>query len=68
MQQNRMLNKTFSKYSSRSNADSFNSHQTSGEILPSDSSHQNSSLTHLGEPLDQLNAMEKSLTDQVHFR
>uniref|UniRef100_T1PIR0 MIZ/SP-RING zinc finger n=1 Tax=Musca domestica TaxID=7370 RepID=T1PIR0_MUSDO len=51
--------------SSRSNADSFNSHQTSGEILPSDSSHQNSSLTHLGEPLDQLNAMEKSLTEQM---
>lgn len=30
-----------------------------------DSAHQNNSMTHLNEPLDQLNAMEKSLNDQV---
>ena len=31
-----------------------------------DPTHQNNSMTHLNEPLDQLNAMEKSLNDQVN--
>lgn len=56
----------------RNSFDNFNNPQTPGDMQQQqqqqqDSNHQNNSMTHLNEPLDQLNAMEKSLNDQVNF-
>ncbi|XP_061398419.1 zinc finger MIZ domain-containing protein 2 [Musca vetustissima] len=49
----------------RSNIDSFSSSQTPTEMQSHDSSHQNNLAGQLGEPLDQLNVMEKSITEQL---
>lgn len=49
----------------RNGYENFNNPQTPGDMQQNESSHQNNSMTHLNEPLDQLNAMEKSLSDQV---
>ncbi|KAM7358309.1 zinc finger MIZ domain-containing protein tonalli isoform 2-T4 [Cochliomyia hominivorax] len=53
----------------RNSFDNFNNPQTPGDMQQQqqqqDSNHQSNSMTHLNEPLDQLNAMEKSLNDQM---